>query len=193
PVDASNPLRILLYYPAFSKLVFLAQTLNLKNELDLPRQNTFNAAAAAASADGFLWIFDPFRVTLKKLDGQLSLIVESNEIRQETGTVPNPSFLTERNQKVFLCDSTQGIFTFDRYGNYLNRLSITGVNYLQVFGNQLVYRIADTLFSYDFQKVLTHSIPIPQIGTPVIQAAINRNILYVLYSNRMVYYLLQQE
>lgn len=191
-VDASDPLRILLYYPAYSKLVFLDQMLTQKNELDLRRQNIFNAAVASSS-DGFLWVYDPFNVKLKKLDEQLSSVLESNEIRQEARAVPDPSFLTERNQKVYLCDTAKGIFTFDRYGNYVSTLPISGVKYLQVFGNQLVYRIGDTLFSYDFQRILTKSLLLPKNGTPILQAALSRNFLYVLYSDRLVYYQLRED
>jgi len=192
-VDATNPMRIVVYYPSYSRVVLLDRQLAQKNDLDLRRLNVANSSVVAASADGNLWIYDRFNARLRKIDEQLNEVIVSNDIRQETQLVPSPHFMIERGWKVFLCDTAQGVFTFDRYGNYINTLSIYGVQYLQVFGSQLVYRHNDTLLSWDLNRVLQQAITLPPSNSLIRSAAIVRNILYVLYADKLVLYRLKEE
>lgn len=187
-VDALNPLRILVYYPAYAKVVVLDRMLTLKNELNLRKQNLFNTPALAASADGNVWVYDQFNARLKKINDQLDIITQSNDLRQETRTVPTVSFLTERNWKVYMCDSTNGIYIFDRYGNYVNTLSIYKVKKLQILSNKLIYKTKDTLHSWDMNNIQAEDFVLPHSEWTILDAAIVRNTLYVLYADRLVYY-----
>lgn len=190
-VDVTNPMRIVVYYPAYSRVTLLDRQLAQKNDLDLRRLNIANTSVVASSADGNLWVYDQFNARLRKVDEQLNEVVTSNDLRQETQQVPVPSFMVERDWKVFLCDTARGILTFDRYGNYVNALSIYGVKYLQVFGTQLVYRRADSLLSWNLGRATADMLPIPGGRERIINAAIVRNTLYVLYTNRLVLYRLK--
>ena len=187
-VDATNPMRIVVYYPGYSKVVLLDRQLSQKNELDLRKLNIFTSSVVASSADGNLWVYDQFNARLKKINEQLETINESNDIRIEAGKVPSPSFMMERDWKVFLCDTAKGIFTFDRYGNYVNALPIYGVKYLQVFGSQLLYRHQDTIFSWDMGKISQSILIIPAKEHKIISSAIVRNSMYVLYTDRLMIY-----
>lgn len=190
-VDATNPLRIVVYYPGYNKVVLLDRMLSQQNELDLRKLNIYATALVASSADGNLWIYDQFYARLRKIDEQLNEIVQSNDVRQETQTVPTPSFMIERDWKLFLCDTSRGIFTFDRYGSYINTVSLYGVRQLQVFGSQLVYRHADSLLSWDMNRITSSVLLIPDQGK-IINAAIARDKLYVLYADRLVFYKLKE-
>ena len=192
-VDATNPLRIVLYYPSYSKIVLLDKMLSPKNELDLKKLNIYTTAFVASAADGDLWVYDLFNARLIKVSEQLDIVAQSNDLRQQVDKVPAPSFIAERNRKVYVCDTSEGIYTFDQYGSYTNTLSIYDVKYLQVFGSQLVYRHNDTLVSYDMQKIKTNEMRLPAKGSGIINAAISRDELYVLYSDRLVLYTLPKE
>lgn len=186
-VDATNPLRILLYYPAFSKILLLDRMLTVKNELDLRKLNIFNAPAVGMSADGRIWVYDYVNARLKKIDDQLNITHTGNDMRQESGTVPNPGSLLERDTRVYLCDSLQGIYTFDRFAGYINTLEIRGASQLQAFGSQLIYRTSDTLKAYDLNTLALKTIALPsQPG--FLQARIERNRLYLLYTDRLELY-----
>ena len=192
-VDASNPLRVVVYYPAYSKIVILDGLLAEKNELNLRKVNILTPSVVASSADGNLWLFDQFNARLKKIDDQLSEIAQSNDIRQEAQSVPSPSFMLERNWKLFVADTSKGIYTFDRYGNYINTLDIYGVKYLQVYGSQLVFRNRDTLISWDMSKVAYHKLLLPYGELGIVNAAVVRNTLYVLYKDRLILFRLPDE
>lgn len=185
-VDASNPLRVVVYYPSYSRVVLLDKMLSPKNELDLKKLNIYTTAFVAAASDGDLWVYDLFNARLIKVNDQLQISTQSNDLRQQVDKVPGPSFIVERNRKVYVCDTAEGIYTFDQYGSYINTLSIYGVKYLQVVGSQLVYRNGDRLVSYDMRTVNTKELQVP--GSHIINAAISRDVVYVLYGDRLVLY-----
>lgn len=185
-VDATNPLRVIVYYPSFSKVAVLDRMLALKNEINLSTIGILKPTVVATSADGNLWVYDLFNARLRKIDDQMEELAQNNDLRQQIATVPNPSFLVERERKVYMCDTAQGIFTFDQYGNYINTLAITGVRYLQVYGTQLVYRSGDTLNAFDLQTVRSAAVPLPQRETKLLSAALVRNTLYILYEDALL-------
>lgn len=191
-VDATNPMRILLYYPAFSKIILLDRMLSVKNELDLKKLNIFNAPAVGMSADGRIWIYDYVNARLKKIDDQLNVTNIGNDMRQESNTVPRPTALVEREARVYLCDSLNGIYTFDRFASYLNTLEITGVKQLQAFGSQLIYRNHDTLKAYDVKTLALKTIPLPA-EPDFIEARIERNRMYFLFKDRLEFYKVANE
>lgn len=188
-VDVTNPLRVMLYYAGFAKLVLLDRMLAPKNELNLRKLNQLNIQVIAVSAEGNLWVYDQFSATLNKLDIELNYMVRGNDLRQQLDELPQPGYLTERDRRVYMVDTAQGIHVFDQYGSYINTLPIKGVSKLQVVGTQLIYRKGAELISYDFSKFNETSMPIPEVpGSDILQAAYCRNVLYVLYSDRLVWY-----
>lgn len=191
-IDVTNPLRILVYYPRFSKLVLLDRMLSLKNELNLRPLNLVNSSLVAVSADANLWVYDQFNATLNKLDMQLGYMIKGNDLRQQLAELPAPSFMTERERKVYMADTSSGILVFDQYGTYINTLSIPGVRQLQVIGTQLVFLRGDLLIAYDMQQFRETTVAIPHTpGEQVLQAALCRNTVYVLYNDRLDWYRLQ--
>lgn len=188
-VDVTNPLRILLYYPGFAQLLLLDRMLSPKNELNLRKLNLLNSNVIALSADGNLWVYDQFNATLNKLDMELNYMIRGNDLRQQLSESPRAAYLVERDRKVYMADTAQGILIFDQYGSYLNTLSIFGVKQLQIVGSQIIYRRGNTLFAYDLKNVKETEITIPEHSeSPILQAAYCRNVLYVLYADRLELY-----
>lgn len=192
-VDVTNPLRVVVYYPAYSKVILLDRMLAPKNELDLKKLNIIGNATVALSADGNLWVYDKFNVRLLKINEQLQQVGESNDLRQQLAEVPDPAYMLERERKVYMSDSAQGIYTFDQYGSYINTLSLYGVGRLQVYGSQLVYRRGDTLLSYDYKKIMDNKLVLPARENEIIAAAVSKGLLYVLYSKELVLYRMPEE
>lgn len=185
-IDVTNPLRLLLYYPRFAKLVLLDRMLAPKGELNLRKLNLLNSNVIASSAEGNLWVYDQFSATLNKLDMELNYIVRGNDLRQQLSELPTPHYMVERERKVFMADSTQGVLIFDQYGTYLNTLALSGIRQMQIVGNQIIYRKENVLYAYDFQSFNETTLMIPHTDSDqIIHAVICRNVLYVLYQNRL--------
>jgi hypothetical protein len=192
-IDATNPLRILLYYSNFSKVLLLDRMLSVKNELDLKKLQIYNAPAVGMSTDGKIWVYDYGNARLKKFDDQLNITNTGNDMRQESQTVPRPTTLIERDGKVYMPDPQNGIYTFDRFASYINTLEIQGIKKdLQVFGAQLVYQKGDSLVSYDMQTLNQKVIALPK-DKNFIQARLERNRIFFLFKDRLEIYLVGNE
>jgi hypothetical protein len=191
-IDATNPLRILLYYADFSKVLLLDKMLSVKNELDLKTLQIFNSPAIGMSFDGKIWVYDYANAVLKKIDDQLNITNTGNDMRQESQTVPNPTAILERDGRVYMADAQNGIYTFDRFASYINTLEIKDVKDLQVFGKQLVYQEGDSLISYDLQTLSRKTISLP-VEKHFIQARMERNRMFFLYEDRLDIYRIGDE
>jgi hypothetical protein len=155
-VDVSNPVKILLYYKGFSTIAILDGMLNLKNTIDLRRQNIFNATAVGLSYDGKIWMYDDMDNVLKKLDDEGKVIFKTADFRQVFDKALAPVKVFDQNRLVYLYDSLQGIFVFDYYGAYKNRIDITRWSNLRIadqyitgVANGKFYRYHTATFKYD--------------------------------------------
>ncbi len=187
-VDATNPLRVILYYSPFSKVVILDRMLAFKNELNLSQINLLKPSAVAASADGNLWVYDQFNARIRKVDDNLKEVGQSNDLRQQLQFVPMTSFMTERDRRLYVCDTAQGILVFDRYGNYVNSLSIYGVKYLQVYDKQLIYLHGDTLHSFNMETIASNIMTFPNAAGKLVQALIAGEKIFALYDDQLMIY-----
>src|SRR5688572_4234459 len=72
-IDATNPLKVLLYYKSFATVVVLDRFLNSVNTIDLRKQDIFQAKAIAQSYDNNIWVYDEQVSKLKKVgeDGKV--------------------------------------------------------------------------------------------------------------------------
>lgn len=186
-IDATNPLRVLLYYAAYSKAMLLDRMLSEKSEIDLRKQNILSATAVATSSDGRLWVYDPFNARLIKLDESGEIVRNSNDLRQQIGFVPVPVFMLERDRKVYVTDLSKGILIFDQFANYISTLPLLPVEKLQAFDQQLVYRTGNVLHSYDLKTFGEKEFRLPG-SEAILDAALGQNTLSVLYEHHLVIY-----
>lgn len=187
-VDATSPLRILLYYPAFSKIILLDRMLAMKAEIDLRRRQILSATAVALASDGNLWVYDPFNAKLLKLNEAGEIVRSSNDLRQEINFVPNPKFMLERNRRVYVSDTAQGILVFDQFSSFINTLPIKGVSRLQAYDEQLIYLRGSTLHSYDMKRFGAQEYALPNPEDSIVDAAIGPGTLSVLYQKKLAIY-----
>jgi hypothetical protein len=80
-IDATNPLKILLYYKNFSTVVVLDRFLNVRNTINLGKKNIFKVKAIASSYDNNIWLFDEGDTKLKKIDDNGEVLLETVEFR----------------------------------------------------------------------------------------------------------------
>jgi hypothetical protein len=187
-IDATNPMRLLLYYPVFNKVVLLDRQLALKSEVDLRKLRIFPPTAVAAASDGNLWVYDPVNAHLMKLDERGAEIAAGTDLRQQLSFVPKAAFLLERDRRIYLCDTAQGILVFDQFATYISTLPFKGVTSLQAFDLQLVFVQNDTLHSYHMQTAIEKLLPLPLKGDGIVNVSLSRRLLAVLYLDRLALY-----
>src|SRR5687767_8435632 len=125
-LDASNPLKLLLYHKNFGTIVILDRFLNVRNTIDLRKLNIFQVKAIGQSYDNGIWIYDEQEAKLKKLDDEGNLVSESADLRLLMETVPSPAQVIDQDRLVHLYDPEKGLFIFDYYGVLKNKVALTG-------------------------------------------------------------------
>lgn len=147
-IDATNPLKTILFYRDFRTLVVLDRLLNTVNTIDLRRQNIFQVKAVAQSYDNKIWLFDEQESKLKKIGEDGKTISETADLRLVFDEAPVPSVIFDQNGFVYLYDPARGMYIFDYYGAIKNRLPLTGWKDVQVIGNTILGRKDGKLLSY---------------------------------------------
>ncbi len=139
-IDATNPMKVLLYYRTFSMIVMLDRYLNKVNTIDLRKAGIFQAKAVGLAYDNNLWVFDEQSAKLKKIDETGRLLSETPDLRQVLDIIPSPNTITDRDGFVYLYDEVSGLYIFDYYGTLKNALSLKGISDLQVISKTIVGR-----------------------------------------------------
>ncbi len=151
-VDVSNPLKVLLYYKNFATIVVLDRLLNVRNIIDLRKQNILQVGAIGQSYDNKIWLYDEVENKLKKIDEDGKLLLETPDFRQLFDTAPTPQKIFDQDQYVYLYDSMQAVFVFDYYGALKNKILITNWQNFKVAGKFIFGSKDGKLFRYGIQN-----------------------------------------
>jgi hypothetical protein len=148
-IDATNPLKVLVYYKDFSTIVILDRLLNVRAAVDLRKQNILQVRAIATSYDNNIWLFDELDSKLKKIDDNGKVLLESTDFRQVFDAVPTPISMYDRDGELYLYDPAKGLLVFDYYGARKNNFQLLNLTDLQVIDkNTITARDSQHIFLY---------------------------------------------
>jgi hypothetical protein len=161
-IDVSNPLKILLYYRDFATVVVLDRFLNVRNTIDLRKQNIFQVKAIGQSYDNQVWIYDEQENKLKKLDEEGKLLLETTDFRLLLNKAISPIKIFDESKYVYLYDSTKGVYVFDYYGALKHNIMIYGWQNFKVAGKFIFGSREDTLYRYEISTFRLDEWRMPQ-------------------------------
>ena len=96
-VDASNPLRVQVFYQDFGQIIYLDDVLSvIGSRISLLEQGLDQSTLSCSSWDDGIWLYDPQDFELKRLGSDLRLSHQSGNINQLVGIEANPNFITEK-------------------------------------------------------------------------------------------------
>jgi hypothetical protein len=186
-IDVSNPMKMMLFYSDFMTVVILDKFLvpiNTYNFFDLGYQNV---SAVASSTDGRIWFYDNIDFKLKKLDEAGKIFRESQQLNLVLEQTPNPNYMIERDNKVYLNDSAIGVMVFDIFGSYEKTIPIKGLKKFQILQDQIVYFENGTLSSYNSLTLEHKSFTLPDT-TGVSLAVLEKNRLGIMKAEKVDFY-----
>jgi hypothetical protein len=138
--DATNALRIILFYKDFNRVVTLDNTLSLNGEpLTLETIGFPMASLVAASHENGLWIYDQQNFELVLLNRNLQVEHRSGNLSQILGIELQPNFIIEKDNRLFLNNPVTGILVFDVFGTYSKTIPILNLKSFQVVDNSVLY------------------------------------------------------
>lgn len=187
-MDATNPMKVLLYYRDFSIIVMLDRYLNKINTIDLRKTGIFQAAAVGLAYDNNIWVFDGQSAKLKKIDETGRLLSETPDLRQVLDIVPSPSKIIDRDGFVYLHDEANGVYIFDYYGTLKNALSLKGVSDLQVISKTIVGRRGNEWVRYTPGTLALQEAPLPAGIQQAAKICITEQGVYVLNASGIEWY-----
>jgi hypothetical protein len=186
-LDVTNPLKILVFYKDYNKIVFvdnmLAQSGNL---IDLSALGYDQATLASTSHDNSFWIYNLLNFELVRLDFNMVVTNQSGNIAQLTGKGISPVSLIESNNMVYLCDSVEGIFMFDVFGTFIKNIPLKGIIQFQV-ENNLIYFINNKGFgSFNIEFLKENEVALPT--KEALQVRLQKNRVFVRTADKIIYY-----
>lgn len=161
-LDATNPMKLLLFYPDYSQIAFLDNTLSrTRDNVDLTTLELELAQLACASFDNGFWVYDPVSFSLLRFDQGLNLTNEVANINQLVGADVNPSQMVEFENWLYMNDSTHGVFVFDSFGTYSKLIPIPGAEKVQPRTNGVFFQTDRKLLRYELLSLETSEIELP--------------------------------
>lgn len=138
--DATDPLRPIMFYKDQGLMVMLDNTLSEQGSaIDLFALDIGQAWAMCQSSDSHFWVYDLDNFELLRLDRNLSKVVRSGNLFQVCGQAIIPTWMMERNSKLYVADPEKGIYMFDLFGTYIGMIPQKGVNRFQVIENEIYF------------------------------------------------------
>ncbi len=157
-IDASNPLRIFIFYEDLQEYVILDRFLTETARYSLVEFTSY-AGLCAPSQNNQVWLVDLQNFSLRKFDPTGTV----NEITIPLQQVLDPAdyditFIREYQNLLFLADRKRGVYIFDNLGNLLTQLGEKEIKHISFSNNQaLMLKNDRTLISYDLYKGTSYS------------------------------------
>jgi len=182
-VDVFNPMKIIVFFKDFSKVVVLDNTLTEQGGvLDLNEVSLEETSLVCTSYNNGVWYYNPIKFQLTRIEYTSKSTNSSANISNILNKNIQPNFLTEYNNRVYLNDPINGILVFDIYGTYLKTIPVYNLSIFQVKENYLLYvNNAAQVETYDF-FTLEQTVFKPLEYTEVKWVRIENKNIYIINS-----------
>jgi len=151
-LDVSNPLKMLLLYKDYAKVVILDRFFAPESVLDLKRFSILQPSAVGLSYDNNIWVFDEYDNKLKKIDEQGNLLLETPDFRSIFNIHIDPQKIISDHKLVYLADTANGVFVFDNYGAFKKRIDVKNWQSIAVSSD---YIISSSIEEVHFYNMVT--------------------------------------
>ncbi len=189
-VDASNMLRILIFYKEFLQVVYLDNTLSSNGEtVSLDKIGFQQTQLVCSSHNNATWIYDQQNFSLIRLDRNLETIQQTNNLNALQNDTLQPNSILEYDNRVYINNPKTGILIFDIYGTYYKTIPVKNATQFQPIGDWVYYRVDKKVKAYNIKTTeeKEFEMPIPdfrnfrlEMGVLMLQA--DKSI--VLYSDK---------
>lgn len=188
-IDASNPMKILLYFRDQGRILFLDNNISeFMQPVYLESYGLEQSTLACSSYDNGFWLYSPTRFALVRFDQYMQQTTEISNIQQLIHAAEiDPVQMQESSNRIYLNDPALGIMIFDVFGGYVRTLPITGIAFFQVVEGKLIYAQEDGLYLYDLVSMETEKWAWPEKKIPM-SAVVTYDKLYLLQEGRLLIY-----
>lgn len=190
-VDTHDPFKILVYYEAFGQVDFLDHSLSLtSSSISLTMLNLSLVTLVCSSYQGAFWVYDPTNFELQRITQTLEISERSGNLQQVTGYTPDPNYMLERDNYLYLNDPAIGILIFDKYGSYYKTLPVKGLTSFQVFDRKVIYIEGNEISIYDtrLNELSTTRLPQDDAVSVSVCLSLDPQRLFMLGKEKLFFY-----
>lgn len=149
-IDATNALKVLLYYKDFQQIVFLDNQLSQNGEIiSLENLGYEQTDLVCSSFNNSFWIYNKQGNELLRFNENSKQIAKTGNLKQLLQAELKPDFMIEYNSFLYLNCPAIGIYVFDMYGTFNKIISLKNLPAFQVNENILYYFKDAKLCSYN--------------------------------------------
>jgi hypothetical protein len=179
-IDATNPLKLLIFYREFTMIIELDRYLNIINTIDLRSLNILQAKAIGLAYDNNIWVYDELDTKLKRIRDDGSLADQTNDFRQLFDSVPDPSVIIDQGGLVYLYDRARGVYAFDHYGTVKTHIFLPGWLDFNVIDKSILGRDRQKFFKYQLSTLDVQEQEIPADYRDASKIRITPSAIYAL-------------
>ena len=161
-VDASNMLKILVFYGEFSQVIFLDNTLSINGEpISFDKLGFQQAQLACVSHNNGMWVYDQQNFSLTQLSLTNEKVHQTTNINNSVEVELQPTGMIEYNNNVYLNNPASGILIFDIYGTYYKTIPIKNLKKFQPTGDWVYFKENSTLKAYNIKTTEEQQFTLP--------------------------------
>lgn len=161
-IDATNPLRILVFYKNFLQVVFLDNTLSVNGEatsfdvLGLPQ-----IQFACTSYNSGIWVYNQQNFELIRFNQSFEKTQVTTNLNLLLNINLQPIQILENDNKLYLNNPQTGIMVFDIYGTYYKTIPLKNISHFQPINDWIYYQIGNEIMAYNIKTTEEKKFEIP--------------------------------
>lgn len=180
-IDASNALRLLLYFKDFQRILFLDSQLSQNGDvIELTDLGLEQTSLVCSSFNNGFWVYNQANNELIRFNQDLQISVKSGNIKRILNIDITPNYMIENNGKLYLNAPGTGILVFDIYGAYIKTIPLKNLHQFTVFQPYIFYIYNNTFCSYNIENFET--IEITQLPENCLAILFNGDKCYWQYN-----------
>ncbi|MBL7827913.1 MAG: hypothetical protein JNJ57_14885 [Saprospiraceae bacterium] len=144
-IDATNPMKILVWYPDFQTVVFLDRTMNEMGRLKFSEIGFTSVRAIAMASDGNIWLFDDAISKAVKLNAEGAAMFQSQPLNLQFKDGFSPTRIRDNGTWVYLSDPQNGLCTLDQYANLIQSNAFLKTADFDLTGEWLVFTASNLM------------------------------------------------
>ncbi len=163
-IDASNALKIQLYYKELGKILYIDNNISdFSTAISLNDMSLAQSTLVCSSYDNGFWCYLPGTMSLYRYDQYLKRVVDIESINRFMSlSVMEPMFMKEYSNTLYLFFPDYGLLVFDIFGAYVQTLPITQLQYPDIQSAELIHFKNDTLYFQSLPDIAkTSSLALP--------------------------------
>jgi hypothetical protein len=151
-VDATNPLKLLLYYRDFQQIIFLDNQLSVNsNVVPLQELGYEQTELVCASVNNSFWIYNKQNNDLLRFNENSKQIASTGNLKQILQSDLKPNYMLEHNNYLYLNCPETGIYVFDIFGTFNTLVPLKNLKHFQVKESIIYYQNDSSLCSYNYK------------------------------------------